>query len=139
MDKDGKDEYAFVNYSPDYSVWPEDSPLWLIEIDAATDVPEEGMRIPEDMHLLQNFPNPFNPSTTIPFKLSSRSRVQLDVFDVYGQQIASLVNADREAGYHQARWIANVPSGTYFCRLLVEPLEGTGGSFREVKKMLLVR
>ncbi len=139
MDKDGKDEYAFVNYSPDYSVWPDDSPLWLIEIDVATDVPEEGMRIPEDIHLLQNFPNPFNPSTTIPFKLSSRSRVQLDVFDVYGQQIASLVNADREAGYHQARWIANVPSGTYFCRLLVEPLEGTGGSFREVKKMLLVR
>jgi len=88
---------------------------------------------------MQNFPNPFNPSTTIPFKLSSRSRVQLDVFDVYGQQVASLVNADREPGYHQVRWTANVPTGTYFCRLLVEPLEGTGKAFREVKKMLLVR
>jgi hypothetical protein len=139
MDKDGKDEYAFVNYSPDYSIWPGDSPLWVIEIDVASDVQEEDARIPEEIHLMQNFPNPFNPSTTIPFKLSSRSRVQLDVFDVYGQHIASLVNADREPGFHQARWTANVPSGTYFCRLLVEPLEGAGGPFREVKKMLLVR
>ena len=139
MDKDGKDEYAFVNYSPDYTTWPGDSPLWVIEIDVVSDVQEEGAGIPEEIHLMQNFPNPFNPSTTIPFRLTSRSRVRLDVFDLYGQHVASLVNADREPGYHQATWTANAPSGTYFCRLLVEPLEGTGGPFREVKKMLLVR
>jgi hypothetical protein len=139
MDKDGKDEYAFVNYGPDYSIWPGDSPLWVIEIDVVSDVRSETPEIPEEIHLLQNFPNPFNPSTTIPFKLTTRSRVQLDVFDTYGQHIASILNADREPGYHQARWTANVPSGTYFCRLLVEPLEGSGSPFREVKKMLLVR
>ena len=139
MDKDGKDEYAFVNYSPDFTTWADDSPLWLIEIDVASAVKSEPTDIPNDMQLLQNYPNPFNPSTKIPYKLTSRSLVHLDVFDVYGQHIASLVNAERQPGLHEARWTGRVPSGTYFYRLLVEPLEGRGGQFRDVKKMLLVR
>ncbi len=139
MDKDGKDEFVFVNYSPDFDVWPGDSPLWVIEIDVASDVRDQPAEVPTDIQLLQNYPNPFNPSTTIPYKLSSRSRVLMDVFDVYGQHVATLVNAEREAGYYHARWIATVPSGTYFCRLMVEPLDGSGSPFKDVKKMMLVR
>ena len=139
MDKDGKDEYAFVNYSPDYDLWPDDSPLWLIEIDVASDVKTKPIEIPDGFQLLQNYPNPFNPSTTIPYRLESRSFVHLDVFDVYGQHIASLVNGEREPGWHQAKWTGLVPSGTYFYRLLAEPLDGSGGPFRDAKKMLLVR
>ncbi len=139
MDKDGKDEYVFVNYSPDFTAWPGDSPLWIIEIDVATDVRNEVMGIPGDIQLLQNYPNPFNPTTTIPYRLPVRSRVQLDVFDVYGQHVASIVNGEREPGYYQATWTGRVSSGTYLCRLVVEPLEGGGSTYREVKKMLLVR
>jgi len=139
IDKDGKDEYPFVNYSPSYDLWPDDSPLWLIEIDVASDVKTNPIEIPSGFQLLQNYPNPFNPSTTIPYRLANRSLVHLDVFDVYGQHIASLVNAEREPGWHQAKWTGMVPSGTYFCRLLAEPLDGSGAPFRDTKKMLLVR
>ncbi len=139
MDKDGKDENVFVNYSPDFTAWPGDSPLWIIEIDVATDVRNEVMGIPGDIQLFQNYPNPFNPTTTIPYRLPVRSRVQLDVFDVYGQHVASIVNGEGEPGYYQATWTGRVSSGTYLCRLVVEPLEGGGSTYRKVKKMLLVR
>jgi hypothetical protein len=139
MDKDGKDEYAFVNYSPDFSTWAGDSPLWIIESPLVNDVRDEAAGIPADFKLLQNYPNPFNPSTTIPYQLAARSHVRLDVYNVYGQLVTSVVNAEREAGYYQANWTANVPSGTYFYRLSVEPVDGKGSAFQDVKKMVLVR
>ena len=139
MDKDGKDEYVFVNYSPDFSTWPGDSPLWMIEIDVVSDVRDESAGVPGDFQLLQNYPNPFNPSTTIPYRLATRSHVRLDVYDIFGQHIASIVNAEREPGSYRASWTANVPSGTYFYRLMVQPLEGNAPAFEDVKKMLLVR
>ncbi len=139
LDKDGKDEYAFVNYSPDYDVWADDSPLWIIKMKSTTGVQTPAPGVPDNALLLQNFPNPFNPSTTIPYLLSVRSRVRLEVFDVYGQRVSTLVDADREAGTYQARWTPRVPSGTYFYRLLVEPLDGKGSRFSDVKKMVLVR
>ncbi|MBE0557234.1 MAG: hypothetical protein IH628_08380, partial [Proteobacteria bacterium] len=52
MDKDGKDEYVFVNYSPDYSIWADDVPLWVIEIDVVSDVRDESAGIPEDFQLM---------------------------------------------------------------------------------------
>jgi hypothetical protein len=139
MDKDGKDEYAFVNYSPDFSTWAGDSPLWIIEMKSTSDVAAPAKQVPENALLLQNFPNPFNPSTTIPYMISVRSNVKLDVYDVYGQHVSTLVNAERHPGNYQARWTARVPSGTYFYRLIVEPLDGNGGRFSDVKKMALVR
>lgn len=139
MDKDGKDEYAFVNYAPDFGEWPGDSPLFIIEIDVASDVRNEALGVPNDIQLMQNYPNPFNPSTTIPFRLSVRSHVRLDVYNVYGQHVASLVDGEREPGYYQSTWTGQVSSGTYFSRLVVEPLEGGGSAYRAVNKMLLVR
>ncbi len=138
MDKDGKDEYVFVNYSPDFGAWPGDSPLWIIEINSAVDV-RQGKSVPEGFGLMQNYPNPFNPSTTIPYRLPVRSRVSLDVFNIYGQHVATIVEGEREAGYYEARWTAKVSSGTYLCRLVVEPLERGSGAYREVRKVLLVR
>lgn len=81
----------------------------------------------------QNFPNPFNPSTTIRYELTKGSTVSLKIFNALGQLIATLVDAHKEAGYYQAQWSAsNVPSGIYFYRLQ------TGG-FLETKKMILLR
>ncbi len=128
-----------MNYSPDFTAWADDVPLWVIEIDVVSDVRDEAAGIPEHFELLQNYPNPFNPTTTIPYRLATRSYVRLDVFNIYGQHIASIVNAEREPGSYQATWRANAPSGTYFYRLAVEPLDGKGTSFEDVKKMVLVR
>ncbi len=139
MDKDGKDEYLFVNYSPDYGDWADDVPLWVLEIDVAADVRDAAAPVPTDIQLLQNYPNPFNPTTTVPYKITNRSRVRLEVYNVYGEHVSTLVDGEREPGLYQARWTAGVPSGTYFSRLTVEPLDGTGAFFRDVKKMMLVK
>lgn len=139
MDKDGKDEYVFINYSPDYEIWSDDVPLWVIEMSSPTDVAEIPGTVPSEVRLLPNYPNPFNPATTLPFQLPFRSRVRLEVFNVYGEQVATLVNGERAAGIHEARWTAAVPSGTYFARLTVEPLEGSGTTVRDVRKMMLLK
>jgi hypothetical protein len=90
-------------------------------------------QIPGELLLKQNFPNPFNPSTTISYGLPQRANVSLVVYNTLGQAIATLVKGEEEAGYHQARFDgSNVASGVYFCRL-------TAGDFVRTSKLLLLR
>lgn len=139
MDKDGKDEYAFVNYAPDFDVWPGDSPLFVIEIDVASDVSSDPSTIPDQVQLMQNYPNPFNPATTIQFQLPSESRVQLNVYDVLGREVATLVDGAHSAGTHTVRFDAsNLTSGVYMYRLQVRPLSG-GQESVLARKLVLVR
>lgn len=73
---------------------------------------------PTELILKQNYPNPFNPSTTIQYGLPSRAYVSLIVYNTLGQAVATLVNQEEEAGYHEARFNgSNLASGVYFCRL----------------------
>ena len=73
---------------------------------------------PERMELLQNFPNPFNSSTTIHYSLSSTINVKLTMHDVLGREIARLVNEIQTVGWQEIKWNAStVSSGIYFCRL----------------------
>jgi hypothetical protein len=89
--------------------------------------------IPVEFRLDQNYPNPFNPSTTIRYGLPNRSQVTLTVFNTLGQQVATLVNGEQEAGYHEVRFDAGgLSSGVYFYRL-------QAGNFVETRKLLLVR
>jgi hypothetical protein len=139
MDKDGKSEYVFVNYSPDYTEWADDVPLWVIEISVASEVRDETRGVPRDFGLYQNYPNPFNPETSIPYRISTRSYVRLEVYNIYGQLVANITNGEREPGYYTARWSPNVPSGTYLCRLFVQPLDGKTSAFTDTKKMTLLK
>ena len=87
----------------------------------------------------QNFPNPFNPSTTIQYQLPVESRVSLKLYDMLGREVATLVNEERPSGYHEVRWIAsNAASGVYFYRLEAQPLNG-GNRFQSVKKLMVLK
>ena len=92
---------------------------------------------PKRFDLGQNYPNPFNPSTIIPYQLSAATQVRLDVFNLLGQRIATLVDAERSAGFHTARWSATdaaeraVGAGVYFYRL-------TAGGEHLTRRMVLI-
>jgi len=80
-----------------------------------------------------NYPNPFNPSTTITYILPANSHVTLTVYNTLGQLVTTLVNQDERAGAHDVRWNAgNAASGIYFYRL-------NAGSVTETKKMILAK
>ena len=93
--------------------------------------------LPARLHLGQNYPNPFNPSTIIPYQLPAPTRVRLEVFNILGQRVATLVDGERPAGFHTAAWNATdasgrgVGSGVYLYRLL-------GGGERLTRSMVLL-
>ncbi len=67
--------------------------------------------LPQRFALGHNYPNPFNPSTVIPYQLPAATHVRLDVFNVLGQHVATLVDAERQAGFHAAKWDATDAAG----------------------------
>ena len=88
---------------------------------------------PKDYGLSQNYPEPFNPSTTISYDLPTSSRVKLTIYDILGHNVATLVNEQKEAGSYSVQWNAsNVASGVYFYRL-------EAGSFLQTKKLVLLK
>jgi|GEM_PF-7081888 len=89
--------------------------------------------IPKEFELEQNYPNPFNPSTKIKFVIPKSSFVNLKVYDVLGNEIATLVNEEKPAGNYRVTFDAsNLPSGVYFYKI-------KAGNFVETKKMILLR
>ncbi len=91
-----------------------------------------GSALPEGFALGPNYPNPFNPSTIIPYQLATASQVRLEVFNLLGQRIATLVDGERPAGFHTATWHATdvagqaVGSGVYIYRMTVGAASQTG-------------
>ncbi len=84
--------------------------------------------------LKQNYPNPFNPSTSIQYALNSTQFVTLKVYDALGNEVATLVNEEKEEGVYQVEFSANSGSASsiYFYRL-------QAGNFSETKKMVLMK
>jgi len=82
---------------------------------------------------LKNYPNPFNPSTTIEFSVPQSGLVILTVYDLLGREVTRLVDSWHEAGRHSVDWIArDVPSGLYFVRM-------ESGSFSQVRKGVVLK
>ena len=109
--------------------------LWECEIwgNNTTLVDPSNNGLPKDFSLDQNYPNPFNPSTTISYSIPASSFVTLKVYDVLGNEIATLVNAQKLEGSYKIMFdAANLPTGIYFYRL-------QAGSFVETKKMILLK
>jgi hypothetical protein len=94
--------------------------------------------LPTTYTLSQNYPNPFNPSTSICFGLPEAAEVRLEVFNLLGQRVVTLLNQQMEAGNHTAEWDSQnelgqaVSSGVYFYRLETP-------RFTESKKMVLLK
>ena len=102
------------------------------QIDILTGVEGEGT-IPAAYEVSQNYPNPFNPSTTIQFGMPERGQVTLKVFNLLGQEIATLVNGEFAAGRHDVQWNASeMSSGMYIYQL-------KAGSFVETRKLTLAK
>jgi hypothetical protein len=99
-----------------------------------TGLPASGVTVARPAaSLSQNFPNPFNPQTTIVYTVGSKATVTIDIYDVSGRLVTRLDQGELPGGQYMATWAANgVPSGVYFYRLTV-------GSFRETKKMVLLK
>ncbi len=88
--------------------------------------------LPSEVGLGQSYPNPFNPSTLIPYQLSAPSPVRLEVFNILGQRVTTLVDGQQGAGAYVARWDGTdaaggaAASGVYFYRLMVDGAHWTG-------------
>lgn len=90
-------------------------------------------QLPLKYVLSNNYPNPFNPTTTISYQLPKSSFVKLSIFDITGRLIETLVNENKNAGYYSVNWDAhNVVSGIYIYRIYA-------GEFSRVKKCLVVK
>jgi hypothetical protein len=86
-----------------------------------------------NFELFQNYPNPFNPTTSIEYTVPNNGYISLKVYDILGNEIATLVNEQKSQGNYQIEFNAdNLPSGTYFYKL-------TSGGFTEIKKMMLIK
>ncbi len=93
----------------------------------------EDSRLPLEYRLYQNYPNPFNPTTEIRYQTSDVGRVVLNVYDILGRKVTTLVDEIQSPGLRSATFNATtLPSGVYFYRL-------TARSFVETKRMMLLK
>ena len=98
-----------------------------------TNVHQSDNTVPQDYNLEQNFPNPFNPSTTIRYSLPIQSKVILTVFNILGQKVRTLVQEEQEAGRHEVKFDGlELAGGIYFYRI-------KAGTFVETKKLILLK
>ena len=95
--------------------------------------------IPTSYSLAHNFPNPFNPSTTIQFKIPVESFVALKIYDVQGKEISTLINKMKQPDSYRFEFKpGNLSSGVYFYQLSSKT-QGTGREFIKTRKMLFIK
>ena len=116
-----------------YTIWQSNGHIWANISDFYRDSDEP---LPTEIHLFQNFPNPFNESTIIKFSLTKPMFIQLDIYNLLGEKIIVLAKRVFEAGTHFVEWDGkdldkeNLPSGIYFCSF-------KGENFTKTIKMVL--
>ncbi|GAB4368694.1 MAG: hypothetical protein Kow0042_09970 [Calditrichia bacterium] len=109
----------------------------ILQVNTLVNISEK-KNIPFFFELDQNYPNPFNPVTRIHFSLASSEKVKLEIYNVLGQRVKTLVNQKMTAGKHSINWDGRneagklMGSGVYFYRL-------KAGDFTKTKKMILIK
>ncbi|MEQ9309569.1 MAG: T9SS type A sorting domain-containing protein [Balneolaceae bacterium] len=126
-------EFSISVYSGAFSSEPVQKYIHVLAVDSMGTDNEAELELPIQFSLDQNYPNPFNPSTNINFAIPKSSKVQLVVYNLLGQQVATLVDRDLSAGNHAVRFEASqLSSGVYIYRI-------QAGSFVQTKKMMLIK
>ena len=106
-----------------------------LDLDAALTI----RKIPETFELSQNYPNPFNPQTQIRFGLPEPTRVRLDIYNVLGQRVRTLMDEEMEAGYHTLMWDGRVSGGSLAASGIYMYRLHTAAGFTDVKRMMLIK
>jgi hypothetical protein len=120
--------YVVNSFGTDFAVYSSDALINLIPLSI-----EDSFLLPDKMNVHQNYPNPFNARTLIKFDLPVSSRVKIEIFDLLGRKIETLLDGRFEAGYHDVSWNAeNYPSGLYFYIMQAE-------DYSKACKMLLLK
>jgi hypothetical protein len=89
--------------------------------------------LPQAYFLYNNYPNPFNPTTVISWQIPGESQVDLTIYNILGEKLATLVSEKQKAGQYKIEFnAANLPSGIYFYRL-------HAGDYQQVKKMVVIK
>jgi len=110
----------------------------IVITELGADDVKDAENVPTEFSLQQNFPNPFNPTTTINYNLPANAFVSLNIYDLLGREIVSLVSSEQAAGQHSATWNgknqsgSEVPSGVYLYTL-------SAGNYKTTMKMLLMK
>ncbi len=111
----------------------QDTPVYLFELGETATSSELVSTLPDAFMLEQNYPNPFNPTTVIRYQLPVQSDVRIEVFDILGRRVATLVNETMEAGTHQVTFDGSrLASGIYHYRL-------TAGDFAQTRRFTLIK
>ena len=146
LNKDGFDE--IISFAPNYPNKADpQGRAYIYSYKKLTDIDDNKENFLNNFELQQNFPNPFNPSTSIQYTISSTQFVTLKVYDVLGKEVATLVNEEKPAGSYEVKFnsveplhTTSLPSGVYFYQLRAgDPSTSTGQSFVETKKMILMK
>ncbi|MFQ5632628.1 MAG: T9SS type A sorting domain-containing protein, partial [bacterium] len=112
--------------------------LVITEEGTPTGVADKEIGLPDSYLLHQNFPNPFNPQTTIKYQLKHTSDVRLEIYNLLGQRVITLVDEQQPAGFYAVQWSGQdalyreIASGVYLYRL-------QAGEFTSVRKLTLLR
>ena len=141
------DEYIYYGYVGDYPDVVIDSSYFPFQVitkrlgrPGASDwtltgsfLEGEFADLPSEFALLGNYPNPFNASTVIEYQLPAACEVKIEVYNLLGEKVATLVDGEQEAGYRSVTWDASeVSSGLYFYKL-------TAGDYTNTRRMMLVK
>lgn len=135
IQKDTDGNYVVTGYTTSLETNSKD--VWLLKFGAETSIDNE-LSLKQQRFNLYNYPNPFNPETTISFSIPKYSKVELSIYNTKGQKVKTLANENLQSGYHEVIWKGKdengkpVSSGIYFYKMETD-------KFSEVKKALLLK
>ena len=123
--------HVYTTLTDDSGAYDQDTIVIHVELPAQVERIASG--IPKKFDLLPNFPNPFNPTTTIRYQLPKAAFVEIRIFNLQGREVQQLMDAYQQAGYYQIQLDGKqMASGTYFCKI-------KAGDFVKVRKMILMK